>query len=296
MTKKNAAKVAARARQTRFGGTYLHHRHVAGGGTNDATRKVEVADLSDEAGSFLHALKRDDLSPNTVASYGAALRQLAEFLADRGYPTDVRRIDPRSIDEWIIDLVECQKKPAVAHSRFRVAQRFFRWYAETDDSFASPMRGMRPPPLPEYRRVLELEQQSDLVRTCQGRTFEDRRDLALLRVFFTTGARRAEVANLRYSPTGPADLDLKRRTVRVVDKGRGERTVSLDDDTVAALHEYLRARRDHAHADLPWLWLGKKGHLDDPAVGRALRDRGKRAGISDLHRLGHGLWIVEAGG
>lgn len=258
------------------------------------TSKAKIADLSDEVGSFVQALKRDNLSPNTIGSYETALRQLAEFLAAHGYPTDVRRIEARYIDAWITDLLERQK-PATANNRFRGAQRFFDWFAETDESFASPMRRMQPPRLPEYARVLELDQQRDLVRACQGPAFEDRRDMALVRVFFDTGARRAEVANLRYAPTNPADsdLDLSRSTARVFDKARRERVVSLDHDTVAALGDYLCARRDHPDAGLPWLWLGKKGRLDDSAVGRALRDRGMRAGITGLHRLGHGLWIVE---
>jgi site-specific recombinase XerD len=260
----------------------------------DAYDVVTVGDLGDEVDSFVRALKRDNLSPNTIATYGTALRQLAEFLAAHGYPTDVRRIAARHIDEWIVDLLE-RHQPATAHNRFRGAERFFNWYAETDESFASPMRGMRPPRLPEYPRVLGLDRLEDLVRACQGRAFEDRRDLALVRVFFDSGARRAEVANLRYSPTDRADrdLDLTRGTVRVVGPGRRERIVSLDNNTVTALDDYLRARRGHPRADLPWLWLGKQGRLTDSGVGRALRQRGMRAGILDLHRLGHGLWIVK---
>jgi site-specific recombinase XerD len=150
---------------------------------------------------------------------------------------------------------------------------------------------MRPPPLPEYTRVLEPNQQRDVLRACQGRTFEDRRDLALVHVFFDTGARRAEIASLRYSPTEPAerDLELDQGTLRVTDKDRRERIVGLDRDTVAVLDDYLRARSCHPHVDQPWLWLGKQGGLTDSGVGRALRDRGMRAGIADLHRLGHGL-------
>lgn len=120
----------------------------------DAYDVVTVGDLGDEVRSFVRALQRDNFSPNTIAAYATALRQLAEFLAAHGYPTDVRRIEARHIDEWIVDLLERQK-PAIAHNRFRGAQRFFNWYAETDESFASPMRQMRPPRLPEYPRVLE---------------------------------------------------------------------------------------------------------------------------------------------
>jgi hypothetical protein len=46
MTKKNAAKSAARARQDKFGGKYMHHRRLASGGPPDppgpANRKLSM--------------------------------------------------------------------------------------------------------------------------------------------------------------------------------------------------------------------------------------------------------------
>lgn len=260
------------------------------------TRKAKIADFGSEVGAFVRALTRENLSPNTIASYEAALCQLAEFLAAHGYPTDIRRIEARYIDAWIRDLLVHQSS-ATARNRFRGARRFFEWFATIDDSFTSPMRRMRPPRLPEYERSLEPVQQRELLRACRGQAFEDRRDMALVRLFVTTGVRRAEIANLRYSPTDRADrdLDLNRATARIVGKDQRGRIVRLDSNTVASLNEYLRARREHPHAQLPWLWLAKKGRLDDSGVGRALHTRGLRAGIPDLHRLGHGLWTVKRG-
>lgn len=242
-----------------------------------------------DVAAFVRALKREKLSRNSITSYETAVLALVSFLAARGYPKDIRRIEARHIDAWIRDLL-ARHQPATVRNQFRGARRFFDWYAGRNASFASPMLDMHPPRPSEYARVLNRDQQRDVVRACRGTTFEDRRDLALVRVFFDTAALRAEVANLRHSP---ADIDLKRGTVRIVDNRKQERTASLAKTTVAALDNYLRARRTHPHAALPWLWLGKTGCLDDSAVGRALRARGIRAGIPDLHRLGHGLWVAH---
>ncbi len=262
-------------------------------GTHD---HINGGELGAEVRSFVQALKRKRLSPNTIAKYETALRQLGVFLTSCGYPTDVGQIEARHIEAWTSELIE-RESPAIAHSRFRGAQRFFNWYADANDSCVSPMRRMRPPDLPQYARVLRPDQQQELLRTCQGTTFEDWRDMALLRVFFDAGARRAEVANLRYSPSDRAerDVDLDRGTLRIVDKEGRERIVSMGHDTLAAMRDYMRARRDHVHAERPWLWLGRNGRLDDSALGRALRDRGLLARIPDLHRLGHGLWVAPRG-
>ena len=60
-------------------------------------------------------------------------------------------------------------------------------------------------------------------------------------------------------------------------------TSPLADKTLVAVEDYLRARKRHAHAALPWLWLGKRGRLTDSGIGQAIKDRGLRAGIPNLH-------------
>ncbi len=244
-------------------------------------------DLGDEVTAFLRAMRRAGVSPNTVATYGEACRQFLRYLLDTGGPTEVRAIEPRHIEAFELALAE-RVGPATVHNRHRGLARFFSWYAEgvEDPTYRSPMARMRPPRLPRYQpRVLALDDLRAVLATCAGRSFEDRRDEALVRVFFNTGARRAEVAGLRYSPTDPADrdIDLGRGTVRLFGKGRKERTVSIDDHTIDAIERYLRARRSHPDADLPWLWLGKRGRLTDSGIAHAIRQRGARAGIPDLH-------------
>lgn len=68
------------------------------------------------------------------------------------------------------------------------------------------------------------------------------RDAALIRVFIDTGARRAEVAGLRYDPADETanDVDLDQGILRVVGKGRRERVVAVGSKTVRALDRYLR--------------------------------------------------------
>lgn len=261
-----------------------------------ARHAEDADDLITQIGRFVRSLKREGLSPNTISNYEIGLRELAGFLTARGYPADVRRVEARHVEEWILDL-QGQERPAMSHNRFRSAQRFFRWYTVNHQSFSSPMGGMRAPRLPQYQRVLGTDHQKDLLRACQGEGFEDLRDMALIRVFFATDAPRAQIANLRCSPTDPADrdLDLDRGTVRFSGKGDRKRTVSLDRSTLTALASYLNARGAHPHADLPWLWLGEKGRLTDTSVARALQARGMRAGVAGLYRLNHGLWVVPPG-
>jgi site-specific recombinase XerD len=141
------------------------------------------------------------------------------------------------------------------------------------------MAGMKPPRLPKYQpRVLTLDELRAVLAACAGKTFEDRRDAALIRLFTTTGIRRGEVAGLSVD-----GYSVAADTLRVVGKGDKDRRVFLDDSTRDALEGYWRARKKHPHADEPWLWLGSRGRLTDSGIAQAIRSRGQKAGIADLH-------------
>lgn len=247
---------------------------------------VTPGDLADELGSFVRHLRAANVSPNTVYAYGGAVVALGRFLLERDYPTDVRAIRREHIEEWQNDLLG-RYKATTAHQRFRGAQRFFGWYASVDDdeAFRSPMAKMRPPRLPEYLPdVLTIDQLRALLAACAGRTFEDRRDAALVRIFFDTGARRAEVANLRWSADlAERDVDLTTGNVRLFGKGSRERYASLSPRTIEALEAYIRVRKVHPAVGEPWLWLGRKGRLTDSGIAQSIRDIGMRAGIPNLH-------------
>lgn len=273
--------------------------------TLGARHSSAAGDLASNAASFTRALRAMNVAPRTVKTYGEAVGIFGRFLTEHGLPTDVAAITRGDVEAFITDQL-ARWRPATAANRYRGLQRFFAWLVEEGEIEASPMARMKPPHVPEQPpAVLTEEELRRLLATCErGARFEDRRDAALIRVFIDTGARRAEVANLRYVPADETrnDVDLDQGILRVIGKGRRERVVAIGAKTVRALDRYLRLRQRQTDADLPWLWLGRKGRLTDDGIAQIIRKRGRQAGISGSlhpHQLRHTFahaWLAGGGG
>jgi len=68
-----------------------------------------------------------------------------------------------------------------------------------------------------------------LLAACSGKAFRDRRDIAIIRLFLDTGMRLKGMGGLRYSTDDPdsSDVDLRRRVVRIIAKGRHEMVLPI---------------------------------------------------------------------
>jgi site-specific recombinase XerD len=240
--------------------------------TLDNTAQGELDALAE---SWRRHLIAQRLSPATLDTYGEAVRLLTRFLVAQGMPTSPTAISREHVESFISDLL-ARWKPATAHNRYRALRSFFAWLVEEGEIRESPMARMKPPRLPdapppvltavELLRLLEV--------TERDKTFQGRRDEAILRVFMDTGARRAEVLGLSVE-----DVDLDTGRLVVTGKGSRTRVVAVGSQTVRALDRYLRARAKHPEAALPNLWLGRKGPIRETGMAELVRDRGRQAGI-----------------
>jgi site-specific recombinase XerD len=116
------------------------------------------------------------------------------------------------------------------------------------------------------------------VAACTGREFDDLRDEAIIREMFDTGTRLGELAGIQLD-----DWDT-RQDFLLVDGKSGPRLVPMSASTAEALGRYVRrARNRHAHADLPALWLGRRGALTARGIARMLDRRCDQAGVGHIN-------------
>lgn len=241
-----------------------------------------TGDIGDLIDSWVRDLTAANLSPRTIRSYHDSAHLLADYLARQGMPTGVADITREHVGEFVNDQL-ARWKPTTAAIRFASLRVFFRWLVEEGEVRESPMARMRKPKLPEHLAPIPSREDLErLLRDCEGPSFEDRRDMAIVRVFLSTGARLAEVAGMRWTPADPTtnDVDLDQRVVRVMGKGRRERVSYLTPKAVKAVDRYLRGRRQHRHAELPSLWLGTRGAFTTSGISQMVRDRAQRLGLA----------------
>lgn len=258
--------------------------------TGNANKRAESATKAPGSfgvfvNSFRRTLQAENKADRTVKTYMEALGLFGEFLAAQGMPTELEAIHREHIEAFISDLLAKKQRPATAANRYRSLQAFFKWAANEGEIKDSPMRNMKPPHVPEEPPdVLTDEQLKRILKTCEGRTFEERRDNAIIRLLIDTGMRRSEIAGLRLE-----DLDLDYNVARVMGKGRRPRTCPFGRKTAQALDRYLRMRASHKDKELPNLWIGKYGPMTDSGIFQVASDRARSVGIEGvfLHQFRH---------
>ena len=231
------------------------------------------ADLLASYRSYL-ALQRD-LSGHTVRAYLVDINDLLSFLGvgeGDAEPVDaaLATLDLADLRDWLAAMA------ASGHSRATLARRsasvrtFSSWAFETGLLTSDVAARLRAPRVDNrLPGVLTTQQASQLLKTASDLASDGHvlavRDLAIIETLYATGVRVSELVGLDV-----ADLDHSQRTLRVLGKGRKERTVPYGLPAAKALEAWLHRRGEICAVDAGGaLFLGARGRRIDP---RAVRD------------------------
>jgi integrase/recombinase XerC len=223
---------------------------------------------------FLEYLRLNrNASRHTVMAYASDLSQFLQFAALR-HDKKFDELKPGDIEISAIRgfLAELHRRRISASSSARKlsALRTFIKYLKREDLVvdnasslvSAPKRGEAIPAhltVDEMTRLLEMPDTSSPL---------GRRDLAILELFYASGLRLSELVGL-----GLEDIDLSRRMVRVLGKGRKERLVPFNTAAADAIRAWLK---DRATAGGPTSADGAGG------AGGARGARRARAGATPL--------------
>ena len=237
------------------------------------------ARLQDLERSFARHLRAEGKADRTTILYTMSVRFYSAWLEAQDREATLEELTRAGIREWLATLADRGQSAGTIKTRYRGMFRFCRWLIDEEEIARHPMAGLSPPKIvPPPVPVLTDDELTALLKTCNGKDFNDRRDTAIIRLLLDCGLRVSELCGLTVEGT-----DLDNEMAIVNGKGSKIRPVYFGARTAQAVDRYVRLRSTHRWAHLDALLLTQRGAMSADAVRERMTVRGAQAGIEDLH-------------
>ncbi|MEQ8274448.1 MAG: tyrosine recombinase XerC [Deltaproteobacteria bacterium] len=221
----------------------------------DDAPKPEGSDFRAAIVPFLDYLRLERrYSDHTIAAYDADLRLLAEHLETMGFAGGPAELETYQVQTWLSTIHE--KTEARTRARKLSALRsFYRYLVRNGLAPRNIGEEVMSPKLPKgLPRSITPDEIFSMLEADMADTPLDRRDLAMIELLYGAGVRAAELVALDLD-----GCDLKRRTVRVLGKGKKERIVPFGRKAAASLERWLERRPELVKAPTAALFLNARG-------------------------------------
>jgi len=229
---------------------------------------------------ILYLATERGLSTNYQLLVRRVLEGLASWLKEHRHIEDVSAVTTDLLTEFLAS----RKRQGLAASSARVElvgiKIFFRWLAARGKRVGDPAEPILPPRVEKHLPdALNEETARKLVESITGNAPLDRRDRAILELFYASGLRLSELVNSRLE-----NLSLEEGWIRVVGKGNKSRLCPVGGAARDALQAYL----DFARPELvtsktqSFVFLSNRGTILTTArIRQIVEARAKAAGLSE---------------
>lgn len=238
-------------------------------------------------------------SPNTIRIYTTALSILQRFLGRKGFPTDVTRIGPEEIREFIGYLQNTnafiehpftgpQQKGLTGHTincYLRAIRAFWGWLLAEEFIEINPFDKITiPKPPKKVITPFSEEQIRALLNTIDTKSAIGFRDWTIVLTLLDTGIRVSELTDLRLD-----DANLEQRHLKIRGKGNKERIVPIGISVQRAIARYLtKYRANPIYSLSDNLFLNRDGVPLTPNRIESIVERyASRAGIQGVRTSPH---------
>ncbi|PYD01224.1 recombinase XerC [Microbacterium esteraromaticum] len=248
---------------------------------------MRYANAVDSFTSHLEQVRR--LSPATVRAYRADLADLGAVVGD----AELRDVDLEMLREWLWRATQRGDARSTMARRAAAARSFFGWAHESELIPVDPsLRLVTPKRAKTLPMVASKDGMRDLldqhrVAAAAGDPVA-LRDHAILEVLYGSGVRVSELCGMDVD-----DIDMHRRTARVLGKGSKERVVPFGSPAAAAVGAYTTRGRPallaRTERTTPALFLGARGARIGSRTVYALVARVLRPIVGSEHVGPHAL-------
>ncbi|MGH3365144.1 MAG: tyrosine recombinase XerC [Nocardioidaceae bacterium] len=218
-----------------------------------------------------HLSSERDLTPHTVRAYMGDVSGMLEHAALLGH-TDLGTIDVQTLRSWLAKQQTLGKARTTVARRATAVRVFTAWAHRAGHAQSDPGALLGSP---KARRTLpgalRKDEARDLLEAAAARADDGSpvglRDVAILELLYATGIRVGELCGLDVD-----EVDHERRVVRVLGKGRKERTVPFGRPAEKAIARWLASGRPALAVERsgPALFLGARGGRIDQRAVRAM--------------------------
>lgn len=231
-----------------------------------------------------------NLTPNTTSAYRTDLNQFLSFMATRKV-SDMSRAENADIMAFMLFLREKQYSNATVARRTAAVKSFYAYLVSIRAVTVDPTNTIESPKVErEAPKSLSPNQVDELMELPQRvRSPERTRDRAMFELLYCSGMRVSELVGLNIG-----DIDLSKKIIRCVGKGKKLRILPISESALTALEEYL----DNAYSQLVMekqspertLFVNHRGgRLTRQGFWLILKQYADELGVADLtpHMLRH---------
>ena len=218
---------------------------------------------------FINAKRIEGCSHRTLKYYRSSVQHMFSMIE-----TPVRKITTEQLREYLTKyqkINDCGKS-TVDNIRRNISS-FFSWLEEEDHILKSPMRRIHK--IKTETKIKETISDEDIEKLRDH--CEERRDIAIIDLLYSTGIRVGELVNLDIK-----DINFEERECIVYGKGEKERRVYFDAKTKLHLQNYIESRTD----DNPALFVtldAPHNRLKISGVEIRLRMLGRKLNMVKIH-------------
>ena len=245
--------------------------------------------------SYLAQEKR--MSLHTVTNYQRDLKQLLAYCQQEEL-LDWRTIKPSHLRQFI---ARCHRQGLAGRTIQRMLsaiRSLYRYLIREGLAENNPAQAVQAPKSEKrLPSTLDVDQMSGLLDGTQQDTLVACRDRAIMELFYSSGLRLAELADLNLR-----DVDFGDHLVYVTGKGNKSRVIPVGGQAIKALQTWLQKRDELGFFEQTALFITQQGRrLGIRSIQKRLNHWGKKQGISDKvhpHRLRHAFasHMLEASG
>ncbi len=220
-----------------------------------------------------------NFSEHTLRAYSTDIVEFVRF-SDKDESLDPGNVDHLMLRSYLAHLRGAGRARSTMARKIASIRTFFRYLVREEVVENNPAADMRTP-RKEKRLpgVLDENQVRVLIEQPDRKTFLGLRDRAILEILYSAGLRASELVGANVE-----DVDLIGEVMRVRGKRKKERLAHLGSYAIAAIKEYLDARRLEPRApffDRRALLLNRFGkRLTDRSLRRTINKYFKQAGLA----------------